>query len=48
MIHKIIELLGKDDFYGVSDRVDFAKGMYQYPQTLKQGWNNFIRLVKSK
>lgn len=37
MIKQIIELLKTDDFYGVSEEVDIAKGKYKVPQTVKEG-----------
>ena len=36
MITKIIDLLKEDKFYGVSKRVDFAKGSRKIPYTWKQ------------
>lgn len=42
MIKNIIDLLNQSDYYGVSERIDIAKGMYQKPHTLKQAF----RLVK--
>lgn len=36
MIKNIIDLLAMDEYYGVSERVDFAKGSRQIPYTWKQ------------
>ncbi|MEY4457269.1 MAG: hypothetical protein RLY15_1533 [Bacteroidota bacterium] len=38
MITNLIDLLQLQEFYGVSERVDIAKGKYEYPWTWKQGW----------
>jgi hypothetical protein len=36
MIKNIIDLLVIKDYYGVSDKVDFAKGSRKIPYTCKQ------------
>lgn len=36
MIRDIIALLSIDDYYGVSDTVDVAKGLYKTPTNLKE------------
>jgi hypothetical protein len=36
MIKSIIDLLAVKDYYGVSDKVDFAKGSRKIPYTWKQ------------
>ena len=36
MRKNIIDLLAMDEFYGVSERVDFAKGSRKIPYTWKQ------------
>lgn len=36
MIKTLIDLLGADDYYGVSKNVDIAKGLYKKPSTLKE------------
>jgi len=48
MIKNIIDLLNIDDFYGVSKRIDTAKGLYKYPKTLKESKLLLIRVWKSK
>ncbi len=35
MIHKIINLLQKNEFYNVSDRVEIAKGKHEIITTFK-------------
>ena len=39
MISKIIDLLIKENHYGISDRVEIAKGKYEYITTWKDSWN---------
>ena len=36
MIRDIINILASNDFYGVSEKVDFAKGSRKIPYTWKQ------------
>jgi|TARA_R100000008_G_C3587631_1_gene173771 hypothetical protein len=36
MIKLIIDLLKTDDFYGVSRRIDIAKGRHKIPSTMKE------------
>jgi len=36
MIKLIVELLKVDDFYGVSERVDIAKGKYKAVQSFSE------------
>jgi hypothetical protein len=44
MITNIIDLLREDKFYGVSKRVDIAKGKYKIPYNWKSFWNLLRRL----
>lgn len=44
MIREIIDLLNTDHFYGVSDRVEIAKGQYEIPLTWKDGFYKIYRL----
>jgi hypothetical protein len=44
MIVDIIELLNVSEHYGVSERVEIAKGKYQIVRTWKQGINKIKRL----
>ena len=43
MIKDIIELLNTNEYYGVSERVDIAKGKYQTPFTWKDTWKHIKR-----
>ena len=43
MIKDIIELLNTDEYNGVSERVDIAKGKYQIPTTWKDTWKYIKR-----
>ncbi len=43
MIKGIIELLNTGEHYGISERVDIAKGKYQIPVTWKDTWKNIKR-----
>ena len=42
MIKSIIELLQYNEFYGISEDVDIAKGKYQIPNS----WNGVKNLFK--
>jgi hypothetical protein len=48
MIKTVIDLLNLDDFYGVSEDVDIAKGKYKYPSTIKEAKMLLKRIWKSK
>lgn len=43
MIKSIIDLLGTDHFYNISQRVEIAKGKNEIPTTFKQGWYKIKR-----
>ena len=45
MIKGIIELLNTGNHYGVSERVDIAKGKYQLPITWKDLWKYIKRIL---
>ena len=45
MIKGIIELLNTGDHYGVSERIDIAKGKYQIPTTWKDLWKYIKRTL---
>jgi hypothetical protein len=47
MISLIIKLAQSQEWYGVSDAVEIAKGKYQYNQTLKQVAKQYKRAYKS-
>ncbi len=36
MIKEIVEMLKIDNFYGVSERIDIAKGKYKAPLTFSE------------
>lgn len=44
MISNLINLLAIDKFYGVSKRVDIAKGKNEIPYTWKQGLEKIKRI----
>lgn len=46
MLELIIKILAIGDAYGVSERVDFAKGSHKLPMSLKEGWLQFKREQK--
>ena len=48
MITEIIDLLNTDDFYGVSEEVDIAKGKYETPTTFKGFWKMIKRYYYAK
>lgn len=39
----VLKLLQIDDFYGVSENIEIAKGKYKLPQTLKEGYKQIKR-----
>ena len=39
----IIKLLNIDNFYGISEEIEIAKGKYKLPLTLKEGLNQIKR-----
>jgi len=47
MITQIIQLLQSQEWHGVSERVEIAKGKYQYNQTLTQVAKQYKRKIKS-
>ena len=48
MIKTVIDLLNLDDFYGMNEDVDVAKGKYKYPQSIKEAKLLLKRIWKSK
>ena len=42
----IIKLLALDNYYGVSETIDIAKGKYKIPLTLKEGLDQIKRYEK--
>jgi len=47
MITQIIQLLKSQEWYGVSEVVEIAKGKYQYAQTFSQVRKKYKRAFKS-
>jgi hypothetical protein len=45
---ELIELLNMNEYYGVSENIDFAKGKYQLPYTWKDAWSKIKRHSKKK
>lgn len=43
MINALIQLLQMDDFDGVSENVDIAKGKYKLNTTVKESWKQAKR-----
>lgn len=37
MIKNILDLLSLDNYYGVSETIDIAKGKHKIPSTIKEG-----------
>lgn len=46
MIKHILDLLSLDEFYGQSEIIEIAKGKYQRPKTIKEGFNKIKREIK--
>lgn len=44
MVKNIITLLSSNDYYGVSERVEIAKGKYKIPYSFKDAWQKIKRL----
>tara|TARA_R110002020_G_scaffold283158_1_gene498901 strand:+ start:24579 stop:24716 length:138 start_codon:yes stop_codon:yes gene_type:complete len=36
MLQKLLELLSKDDYIGISYNIDIAKGLYKIPKNRKE------------
>ena len=45
MIEKTIELLNSLNFYDASDSIQFAKGAYKYPTSVKENFNHYKRWI---
>ncbi len=45
MMKGLIEMLNASKYYGVSERVEIAKGKYQIPITWKDAWKKIIREI---
>ena len=48
MINQILELLNTEDFYGVSEVIDVAKGRNEYTTNIKKMYKQKVRAKKSK
>ena len=48
MIKDIVDLLNTDDYYGVSENIDIAKGKYALPHSWGDAFNKIKRHSKSK
>ena len=48
MIRDILQLLKVDDFYGVSETIDVAKGKYELVDTIKEGYKQGKRIAYGK
>ena len=45
---ELIEMLNMNEYYGVSENIDIAKGRYQIPYTWKDAWKNIKRRLCQK
>jgi hypothetical protein len=45
---ELIELLNMNEYYGVSENIEIAKGRYQIPYTWKDTWKNIKRRLWQK
>lgn len=45
MMKGIIDLLNANEYYGVSEKVDFAKGRHAIPVTWKEAFKNIKRRI---
>jgi hypothetical protein len=48
MIKDILQLLTMDDYYGVSEQVDIAKGKYELVDSIKEGYKQGKRIAHGK
>lgn len=48
MIKQIIHMLSIDDFFGVSENIDIAKGKYAYTNSFRKMTRQERRKLKSK
>ena len=46
MIKEAIDILNADNHFGVSERVEIAKGKYEYVTQWKQGFKKIKRILK--
>ena len=48
MIKDILQLLVLDEYYGVSEAMDIAKGKYELLDTIKEGYEQGKRIAHGK
>ena len=48
MIKEILQILAIDDFYGVSEDIDVAKGKYELTDMIKEGYKQGKRISYGK
>lgn len=48
MIKLIFDIIGSQDFYGLSKDMDIAQGLYSIPKTNKEAVKKLKRVLKSK
>jgi hypothetical protein len=48
MMKGLIEMLNASKYYGVSERVEIAKGKYEIARTWKQGLNKIKRVWQTR
>ena len=48
MFKLIYEMLQLQEYYGVSEEIDIAKGINKYPTTIKESLKNAKRKILSK
>lgn len=46
MLKQIFDLLHQDEYYGVSEEIEIAKGKYKAPQTWKEVKKQFKRRLQ--
>ena len=44
----VLKLLNLDNFYGVSETIEIAKGKYELPITFKKGFKQLKRRLNEK
>ena len=48
MIKNVLDLLNLYPYYGVSKKIDIAKGRYEYPSTWKETWQLIKRIIHGR
>ena len=48
MVKNVLDLLNIYEYYGVSERIDIAKGRYELPSTWKGTWKLIKRIVHGR